>query len=149
MNEPMLRMMMDAIDDDLLEEAQRPLPARRPALRWGTLAACLCITAALLLAQPWRADRANSAAGTDNAAPSTAPAESSAEPLSATLALPADAVRVSGYDTRTDDAGAVTAVSCTLWRWTAATPITRRCTPRSRCPRRTVPCPPPAGRWAA
>lgn len=52
MNEPMLRMMMDAIDDDLLEEAQRPLPARRPALRWGTLAACLCITAALLLAQP-------------------------------------------------------------------------------------------------
>ena len=80
MNEPMLRMMMDAIDDDLLEEAQRPLPARRPALRWGTLAACLCITAALLLAQPWRADRANSAAGTDNAAPSTAPAESSASP---------------------------------------------------------------------
>lgn len=114
MNEPMLRMMMDAIDDDLLEEAQRPLPARRPALRWGTLAACLCITAALLLAQPWRADRADSAAGTDNAAPSTAPAESSAEPLSATLALPADAVRVSGYDTRTDDAGAVTAVSCTV-----------------------------------
>lgn len=40
--------------------------------------------------------------------------ESSAEPLSATLALPADAVRVSGYDTRTDDAGAVTAVSCTV-----------------------------------
>ena len=70
MNEPMLRMMMDAIDDELLEEAQRPLPARRPALRWGTLAACLCITAALLLAQPWRADRADSAAGTDNAAPS-------------------------------------------------------------------------------
>ena len=114
MNEPMLRMMMDAIDDDLLEEAQRPLPARRPALRWGTLAACLCITAALLLAQPWRADRADSAAGTDNAAPFTAPAESSAEPLSATLALPADAVRVSGYDTRTDDAGAVTAVPCTV-----------------------------------
>ena len=27
MNEPMLRMMMDAIDDELLEEAQRPLPA--------------------------------------------------------------------------------------------------------------------------
>ena len=96
MNEPMLRMMMDAIDDDLLEEAQRPLPARRPALRWGTLAACLCNTAALLLAHPWRADRADSAAGTDNAAPSAAPAESSAEPLSATLALPADAVRVSG-----------------------------------------------------
>ena len=92
MNEPMLRMMMDAIDDDLLEEAQRPLPARRPALRWGTLAACLCITAALLLAQPWRADRADSDARTDNAAPSTAPGESSAEPLSATLALPADAV---------------------------------------------------------
>ena len=33
MNEPMLRMMMDAIDDELLEEAQRPLPVRHPALR--------------------------------------------------------------------------------------------------------------------
>ena len=52
MNEPMLRMMMDAIDDELLEEAQCPLPVRHPALRWGTLAACLCIAAALLLGHP-------------------------------------------------------------------------------------------------
>ena len=31
-----------SIDDDLLEEAQRPLPRGSAALRWGGLAACLC-----------------------------------------------------------------------------------------------------------
>ena len=73
MNEPMLRMMMDAIDDELLEEAQRPLQVRRSALRWGMLAACLCIAAALLLAQPWRAGQADSAMdGAADAAPSAA-----------------------------------------------------------------------------
>ena len=115
MNEPMLRMMMDAIDDDLLEEAQRPLPARRPALRWGMLAACLCIAAALLLlAQPWRAGQADSAMdGAAAPAPSAAPAAGT-DLLSATLALPADAVRVSDYDLRTDEGGGVTAVSCTV-----------------------------------
>lgn len=113
MNEPMLRMMMDAIDDELLEEAQRPLPARRPALRWGMLAACLCI-AALLLAQPWRAGQADSAMdGAADPAPSAAPAAGT-DLLSATLALPADAVRVSDYDLRTDEGGGVTAVSCTV-----------------------------------
>ena len=66
MNEPMLHVLMDAIDDDLLEEAQRPLPARRPARRWGTLAACLCIAAALLVWQPWHTA---GEAGTDSAAP--------------------------------------------------------------------------------
>lgn len=109
MNEPMLRMMMDTIDDELLEEAQRPLPVRRPALRWGTLAACLCI-AALLLVQSWRAGRTDGAA---DAAPSAAPM-ADADPLSATLALPADAVRVSDYDLRTDEGGGVTSVSCTV-----------------------------------
>ena len=34
-----------SIDDDLLEEAQRPLPRRSAALRWGGLAACLCAAA--------------------------------------------------------------------------------------------------------
>ena len=114
MNEPMLRMMMDAIDDELLEEAQRPLPARRPALRWGMLAACLCIAAALLLAQPWRAGQADSDMdGAADPAPSAAPAAGT-DLLSATLALPADAVRVSDYDLRTDEGGGVTAVSCTV-----------------------------------
>ena len=114
MNEPMLRMMMDAIDDELLEEAQRPLPVRRSALRWGMLAACLCIAAALLLAQPWRAGQADSAMdGAADAAPSAAPAAGT-DLLSATLALPADAVRVSDYDLRTDEGGGVTAVSCTV-----------------------------------
>lgn len=110
MNEPMLRMMMDAIDDELLEEAQRPLPVRRPALRWGMLAACLCIAAALLLAQPWRAGQAD---GAMDGAPFAAPAAGT-DLLSATLALPADAVRVSDYDLRTDEGGGVTAVSCTV-----------------------------------
>lgn len=114
MNEPMLRMMMDAIDDELLEEAQRPLPVRHPALRWGTLAACLCIAAALLLGHPWRADRWDSGMDASmDAAPSAAPMEG-ADPLSATLALPADAVRVSDYDLHTDAGGGVTSVSCTV-----------------------------------
>ena len=42
-----------SIDDDLLEEAQRPLPRGSAALRWGGLAACLCAAAlALALALP-------------------------------------------------------------------------------------------------
>ena len=42
-----------SIDDDLLEEAQRPLPRGSAALRWGGLAACLCAAAlALVLALP-------------------------------------------------------------------------------------------------
>ena len=38
-----------SIDDDLLEEAQRPLPRSGAARRWGALAACFC-AAALALA---------------------------------------------------------------------------------------------------
>ena len=42
-----------SIDDDLLEEAQRPLPRGSATLRWGGLAACLCAAAlALALALP-------------------------------------------------------------------------------------------------
>ena len=37
-----------SIDDDLLEEAQRPLPRGSAALRWGGLAACLCAAALAL-----------------------------------------------------------------------------------------------------
>ena len=116
MNEPMLRVLMDAIDDDLLEEAQRPLPVRRPALRWGTLAACLCIAAALLVWQPWHTA---GKAEMDNAVPPMdaaffAPTADAAAPLSATLALPADAQQLTDYDTLLDESGAVSAVSCTV-----------------------------------
>lgn len=115
MKEPMLRVLMDAIDDDLLQEAQRPLPVRRPTLRWGTLAACLCIAAALLVWRPWHT--AGEAAA-DTAAPpmngvSAAPAADTVS-LSATLALPADAQQLTAYDTLLDDSGAVSAVSCTV-----------------------------------
>ena len=41
-------------------------------------------------------------------------AAESAAPLCAALTLPEDAVQVSDYDLRRDDAGAVTAVSCTV-----------------------------------
>lgn len=116
MNEPMLHVLMDAIDDDLLEEAQRPLPVRRPARRWGTLAACLCIAAALLVWQPWHTA---GEAGTDSAAPTVdaalfAPTADTAARLSATLALPADAQQLTDYDTLLDDSGAISAVSCTV-----------------------------------
>ena len=45
MNDNRMKRWMDAIDDDLLEEAQRPLPRGNTALRWGGLAACLCAAA--------------------------------------------------------------------------------------------------------
>lgn len=40
MNDNRMKRWMDAIDDDLLEEAQRPLPRSGAARRWGALAAC-------------------------------------------------------------------------------------------------------------
>lgn len=109
MKDPMLRLLMDSIDDDLLEEAQRPLPARRPALRWGALAACLCLTGALLLAHPRQSGPSDTAVRASDSS-----AAESAAPLCAALTLPEDAVQVSDYDLRRDDAGAVTAVSCTV-----------------------------------
>lgn len=110
MKESMLHLLMDSIDDDLLEEAQRPLPSRRPALRWGALAACLCLTGALLLARPWQ----NGQPDTAVRAPAPSAAAESAAPLCAALTLPEGAVQVTDYDLRRDDAGTVTAVSCTV-----------------------------------
>lgn len=56
MNDNRMKRWMDAIDDDLLEEAQRPLPRSGAARRWGALAACFCAAAlALALWQPWSA----------------------------------------------------------------------------------------------
>lgn len=53
MNDNRMKRWMDAIDDDLLEEAQRPLPRSGAARRWGALAACFCAAAlALALWQP-------------------------------------------------------------------------------------------------
>ena len=45
MNDNRMKRWMDAIDDDLLEEAQRPLPRGGAARRWGALAACFCAAA--------------------------------------------------------------------------------------------------------
>ena len=45
MNDNRMKRWMDAIDDDLLEEAQRPLPRSGAARRWGALAACFCAAA--------------------------------------------------------------------------------------------------------
>ena len=54
MNDNRMKRWMDAIDDDLLEEAQRPLPRSGAARRWGALAACFCAAAlALALWQPF------------------------------------------------------------------------------------------------
>ena len=51
--EEKIKRWQASIDDDLLEEAQRPLPRGSAALRRGGLAACLCAAAlALVLALP-------------------------------------------------------------------------------------------------
>ena len=53
MNNKRFETWMSAADEELLEEAQMPLPARQ--IRWrrvcGALAACLCVVVGLLL---WR-----------------------------------------------------------------------------------------------
>ena len=104
-----------SIDDDLLEEAQRPLPRGGAARRWGALAACFCAAAlALALWQPWSAGNGEAAdcgsAGGFNAMPPAL----DAEPLSASLALPESASLTSDYRWRQDGEGAVTGVSCTV-----------------------------------
>lgn len=64
MNDNRMKRWMDAIDDDLLEEAQRPLPRGGAARRWGALAACFCAAAlALALWQPWSAGIGDNTAG--------------------------------------------------------------------------------------
>ena len=105
MNDNRMKQWMESVDDDLLEEAQRPLPAAGGLRRWGALAACFCAAAlALALWQPWNAaksdcgafDDANGSGAGDYAAmdksfAAPTPSAGDAEPLSATLVLPADA----------------------------------------------------------
>ena len=95
MNDNRMKRWMDAIDDDLLEEAQRPLPAAaRRAV--GALAACFCAAAlALALWQPWSAGIGDNTAGADadfgamdKSFSVAMPPALDAELLSASLALP-------------------------------------------------------------
>ena len=122
MNDNRMKRWMDAIDDDLLEEAQRPLPRGGAARRWGALAACFCAAAlALALWQPWSAGIGDNTAGADadfgamdKSFSVAMPPVSDAELLSASLALPEGASLTSGYRWRQDGEGAVTGVSCTV-----------------------------------
>ena len=122
MNDNRMKRWMDAIDDDLLEEAQRPLPRGGAARRWGTLAACFCAAAlALALWQPWSAGNGDNTAGADadfgamdKSFSVAMPPVLDAEPLSASLALPEGASLTSDYRWRQDGEGAVTGVSCTV-----------------------------------
>ena len=119
MNDNRMKRWMDAIDDDLLEEAQRPLPRGGAARRWGALAACFCAAAlALALWQPWSAGIGDNTAGADadfgamdKSFSVAMPPVLDAEPLSASLALPEGASLTSDYQWRQDGEGAVTGVS--------------------------------------
>jgi len=91
--EEKMKRWQEAIDDDLLEEAQRPLPRGTAALRWGGLAACLCAAAlALALALPGHgaAEAEDCGAAPDFSASckSFSAGAAAPEPLSATLVLP-------------------------------------------------------------
>lgn len=105
MNDNRMKRWMDAIDDDLLEEAQRPLPRGGAAHRWGALAACFCAAAlALALWQPWSAGIGDNTAGADadfgamdKSFSVAMPPVLDAEPLSASLALPEGASLTSDY----------------------------------------------------
>ena len=117
MNEERFKRWMDAIDDEFLEEAQRPLPRASAGRRWGALAACLCAAAlTLALWQPWSKNTADEGTAGDNGgtAFSALCAAPQAEPLSASLALPENAALLTDYDLRRDESGAVTAASCTV-----------------------------------
>lgn len=122
MNDNRMKRWMDAIDDDLLEEAQRPLPRGGAARHWGALAACFCAAAlALALWQPWSAGIGDNTAGADadfgamdKSFSVAMPPVLDAEPLSASLALPEGASLTSDYRWRQDGEGAVTGVSCTV-----------------------------------
>lgn len=101
-----------SIDDDLLEEAQRPLPRGSAALRWGGLAACLCAAAlALVLALPGHgaAQRADCGAPSEAATYKSFSASAEPEALSATLVLPEGAELAPGDiqpTSRTDEPSA-------------------------------------------
>lgn len=115
MNDNRMKLWMDAIDGELLEEAQRPLPRGGAVRRWGALAACFC-AAALVLAlwQPWSGGSGENDAVSDCGAANKSFASTAVEPLSATLTLPEGAELTSGYDLQRGEDGAVTAVSCTV-----------------------------------
>ena len=102
-----------SIDDDLLEEAQRPLPRGNTALRWGGLAACLCAAAlALALALPGHgaAETEDCGAAPDGSAVyKSFSASAEPEALSATLVLPEGAELAPGDiqpTSRTDEPSA-------------------------------------------
>ena len=115
MNEERFKRWMDAIDDEYLEEAQRPLPRSAAARRWGALAACLCAAAlTLALWQPWNSSTAGEDAMDNGAEPPIAFAAPAIEPLSATLALPENAELLTDYDLQRDEGGTVSAASCTV-----------------------------------
>ena len=129
MNDNRMKQWMESVDDDLLEEAQRPLPVGGGLRRWGALAACFCAAAlALALWQPWNAGRSDCGAsdntnGGDYAAmdksfAAPTPSAGDAEPLSATLVLPEGAELASDalqFTARGDEpaGGAETAI-CTI-----------------------------------
>lgn len=121
MNDNRMKRWMDAIDDDLLGEAQRPLPRGGAARRWGALAACFCAAAlALALWQPWSAGIGDNTAGADadfgamdKSFSVAMPPVLDAEPLSASLALP-EGADVLGYDLFDLNGETVTEVSFTL-----------------------------------
>ena len=112
-----------SIDDDLLEEAQRPLPRGSAALRWGGLAACLCAAAlALTLALPGHgaAETEDCGAAPDGSAVyKSFSASAEPEALSATLVLPEGAELAPGEiqpTSRTDEPSAdeTEAAACTI-----------------------------------
>ena len=112
-----------SIDDDLLEEAQRPLPHGNTALRWGGLAACLCAAAlALALALPGHgaAETEDCGAAPDGSAVyKSFSASAEPEALSATLMLPEGAELAPGDiqpTSRTDEPSAdeTEAAVCTI-----------------------------------
>ena len=108
-----MKRWMDAIDEEWLEEVQRPLPRFSGVRRWGALAACFC--AAALAAALWLPGRiGDRAAGSDNGRAGTFAAGGDTQPLSATLVLPADAELAADPQPHRDESGAVTSVSCTV-----------------------------------
>ena len=126
MNDNRMKRWMDAIDDDLLEEAQRSLPRGGAARRWGALAACFCAAAlALALWQPWSAGIGDNTAGADadfgamdKSFSVAMPPALDAEPLSASLALPEGASLTSDYQWRQDGEGRLRWCP-TVLRWDA------------------------------
>ena len=103
MNENQMRRWMDVVDEELLEEAQRP-PVRGVLMRrWGAAAACLCAAALVLsLWQPWSGTKA------DGGGQVFSDGASGAQPLRATLVLPEGAELT---DSVTEDASSA---KCTV-----------------------------------